>query len=105
MESREFMNKFGHWIEEGRVAASMLHGALGSMKTLNESIRTVQHDLKACAAVLAEQLLLKSSSLPVNEKDGICRKTEQWLAGAMFGLEESYIHPTLVKFAHTVHQA
>ena len=101
--AHDFLKKFAVWVEENRVGVAM-QGAKESMAALTQSVHMIGADLKNCASVLVEQLLLKATSLPASEKDGICRKIEQWIAGSNFGLEEKCIHPCLLKVAHTVHQ-
>ena len=102
-DCHEFLKKFGHWTEEDR-ATSHMSGALASLAGLQESLQHAQSQLKHGASLLVEQLLLKASQMPGAEKDGICRKIEQWIAGGTYGLEEKDIHPTLMKFAHEIHQ-
>ncbi len=67
------------------------------MASLQDGLTTWKDPLKNFGAVLLEQLVLKATSLPSEDKAKLCSKMEQWIAGSMFGLSESDVHPCLLK--------
>ncbi len=100
------MDKFAFWHGSADDSFALaIEGAQKSIREMMASMKESQESSKFFAACLVEQLLLKAHGMPGgSDKDGICRKVEQWVAGGTYGLQEGLIHPTLVKFSHATHQ-
>ena len=90
------MKQFGEVLKVAR-AQTAGQGANQGKELLIATMAKWKNPLRAFAAVLVEQLIMKAVGLPAADKSKLCSKMEQWVAGGMFGLAESDLHPTLLK--------
>lgn len=98
-DGEQFLQSFHLWEESKESGLDLAtEGARQGLKDLRGSITEATQATKACAALMIEEVIIKSYGYPETERRSLCSKMTQWIAGSKWGVAEEDLHPTLATF-------